>query len=192
VKQLCRMAVAVGALLVSLFALSGPAGAAPPGYPPSTGSNTSCSVSVSVVLRTTITVTVTCTFAPGKTITITLNGAPYSTATAPASGVLIETFTATDPHISLNGGPAVATSYDAVNTFVATGANPSGGTNTATTLVTIPSPAAAAAPTSATAQPFAFSGADIAAMTIGGLALIALGFVFVVFSRRRKASASIE
>ncbi len=184
------MAVALGALLVSLLALSGPAGAA--GYPPSTGNSTTCSFSVSVAVGSSVTVTVTCTFAAGSTITITLNGVAYSTATAPASGVFIETFTATDPHISMNGGPAVATSFGAVNTFVATGTNGAGGTNTATTLVTIPTSATAGTPIAATSQPFAFSGADIAGMAVGGLALIALGTVFVVFTRRRKSLGSVE
>jgi hypothetical protein len=186
------MAVAVGALLVSLLALSGPAGAAT-GYPPSTGNNTTCSFSTSVNVLTSITVTVTCTFAPGSTITITFDGVAYLTATAPPSGVFIETFTATDPHLALNGGTPIETAYGAVNTIVATGTNSAGGTNTATTLVTVVPPAAAApTPVSATAQPFAYTGADILATVIGGLALIALGFLFVVVTRRRKASASVE
>jgi hypothetical protein len=188
VRQIYRVVIALAAMSASLFIVSGEASAA--GYPPPPA-NTSCSVSVTVDIGHSITVVVTCTFAPGHTITITLNGAPYATATAPSSGVFTEVFTGTDPHISMNGGPAVATSLGAVNTFVATGDNPAGGTNTATTLVTIPA-GPASAPSSATAQPFALTGADILAMGIGGLALIALGFVFVVAARRRKAAASVE
>jgi hypothetical protein len=186
VKQLCRMAVAMGALLISVFAPSGPAGAA--GYPPPTVPVTN-STSISVSLGSSTTVTPGCHFAPGTPITITFNGAPYATVTAPTPGPYTETFAITDPHISLNGGPLVATAFGVVNTFVASGFDISGNSCQSTTLVTVPAPAAAPV---ATAQPFAFSGADIAAMTIGGLALIALGFVFVVFSRRRRASASAE
>ena len=119
VRQLYRIGVASGALLISLFALSGPAGA--DGYPPPTTPITTSSTSVSVNVGGSTTVTPTCTYAPGATITITFNGAPYSTATAPASGVFTETITVTDPHISLNGGPLVATAYGVVNTFVASG-----------------------------------------------------------------------
>ena len=187
------MAFATGALLVSLFALSGPAGAT--GYPPSTGNNTTCSFSVAVTLNTTITVTVTCVFAPGSTITITLNGAPYQTATAPASGIFIEVFTATDPHISMNGGPAVSTSYGAVNTVVATGTNPTGGTNVGTTLVTIPAPAAqAATPVAAGAIGPARARLELRSPreVVGGLVLIALGFLAVILARRRRTPAAPE
>ncbi len=185
------MAVALGALVGSLFVLSGPAGAV--GYPPSTGNNTTCSFSASVTLNTTITVTVTCVFAPGSTITITFNGAAYSTATAPANGILIETFTASDPHISLNGGPLIATSYGAVNTVVASGTNPQGGTNVATTLVTIPAPASqAAAPSATSSGPLAGTGAEIAGMVGGGLALIGLGILALMFSRRRRTATQAE
>jgi hypothetical protein len=85
-----------------------------------------------------VTVTVTCKFAPGSKITITLNGNSYSTAIAPGTGIFIETLTATKPrNIALNGGPAVPTTFGAVNTFVATGTNPGGGKNVASTCVVV-------------------------------------------------------
>ncbi len=172
--------------MVGALAFPGVAGAASGGYPPPTIPNTSCSYTESVNVNSTITVTPACTFAPGSTITITFNGSAYGTATAPPSGQFVETFTATDPHLALNGGTPIETAFGAVNTIVASGTNPSGGTNVATTLVTIPTTVTAAAVTPSVA----FTGADIMAMVIGALALLALGFLVLIFSRRRSTSSS--
>lgn len=50
----------------------------------------------------------------------------------------IEALTATSPpNIALNGGPAVAISFGAVDTFVASGANPGDAPNVASTCVII-------------------------------------------------------
>jgi hypothetical protein len=173
------IATAVALLSGSVFlaiASGAPAGAT---YPPPT-IPTSCSNSQSVSVGASATVTASCTFAPGSTITITLNGAAYSTATAPASGVFTETFTATDPHIALNGGPAVETAFGATNTFVASGVNADGASNVSTTLVTIP-----ATGTTTSSSPLAFTGADLAAVVVGGALLLAMGFALVMFARRR-------
>lgn len=52
--------------------------------------------------------------------------------------VFIETLTATSPHnVALNGGPAVAISFGAVNTFLASGTNPAGAPNVASTWVIV-------------------------------------------------------
>jgi hypothetical protein len=187
-------------MCIGLFALAGTAGtagAATPGYPPPPNLNTSCSFSQPITVGGTVTVTVTCKFAPGTTIAITLNGISYGTATAPASGILVETFTDTNGKISLNGGPAVATACGATASFVASGTNPAGGTNVATTLVTAVCPSALASNTpassgaaSASASPgLAFTGADIMAMVIGALALLALGFLILTLTRRRASSS---
>ena len=111
-------------------------GCKPPPYPPPP-INTSSSYVREVYVGSSTTVG-TNEFAKGSTITITLDGAPYSTATASPSGTFAETFTASYPHnISLNGGPAVPTSFGKNNTFVATGTNSTGGTNTVTTCVVV-------------------------------------------------------
>jgi LPXTG-motif cell wall-anchored protein len=188
------MAVALGALVVGLFALTGPAGAV--GYPPPPV-NTSCSFTESVPEGTSLTLTVTCAFAPGSTITVTFNGAPYQTATAPPSGDFIQTFTASDPHLSMNGGPLVATAFGAVNTVVATGPDSSGGTNTSTTLVTVPAPVAPAStpvvPASTPSTgPLASTGAQIAAMVFGGLLLLGLGLLAVILARRRRSPTTAD
>jgi len=80
----------------------------------------------------------------------------------------------------------VATTFGAVNTFVATGANSTGGTNVATTLVTIPAPATAAS------SSLAFTGADLGATIVGGAALLAMGFALVMFARRRGERSAVS
>jgi hypothetical protein len=142
--------------------------------------STSCSTSQSIAVGTSATVKVSCHFAPGTTITVTFNGATYATETASGTGSFTENFAATDPHIALNGGPQAATSYGTTNTFVATGLNVAGGGNVATTLITVPAPATASTATSG----LAFTGTDIIALVISSLALIALGFLVLTFSRR--------
>jgi hypothetical protein len=177
-KARIGIASAVALLSGSVFLMissGAPAGAT---YPPPT-IPTNCSSSGSVAVGSSTTITASCAFKPGSTISITLNGAAYSTATAPASGLFTETFSATDPHIALNGGPAVATGFGETNTFVASGVNADGASNVATTLVTIP--AAGTTPSSS----LAFTGADLAATVVGGLALLAMGFALVMFARRR-------
>ncbi len=107
------------------------------GYPPPP-IPTSCSFADAIPAGKSDTVKVTCEFAPNATITITLNGHPYGTATAPKKGDFVEDFdTTSKPTISLNGGPAVSTSFNAVNTFVASGKNSTGAQNTATTDVMV-------------------------------------------------------
>ncbi len=178
------MAATAGLLAGWVFLLASPvapAGAAS-GYPPPSNLNTSCSFSQVIDVGGSATVNATCTFAPGSTITISYNGAAYATATAPASGVFTEVFTvASDPTVSLNGGPAEAATFGATETFVASGTNPSGGTNVVTTYVTIPTAAATASSTGA----LAFTGADIAATVGAGVALLAMGFAMVMLARRR-------
>lgn len=116
----------------------------------------------------------------------------------------VETFAAVPgPTVSLKRGPVVATVYGAVNTFVASGTNPTAGTDVATTLVTITPAVRRDSP--GDGDPGEGDGhrerypgdvsrsrlhrADIAAMVIGGLGMVAIGFVIVISPRRRKASA---
>ena len=107
------------------------------GYPPPAIA-TSCSFAQTLDVGTSATVNVTCTFKPMSTITIAFDGSNYSTATAPPSGIFVEQINATSPHnVSLNGGPSMSVTFGAVNTFVATGSDPGGETNTATTNVIV-------------------------------------------------------
>jgi hypothetical protein len=171
-----------GFIAVLSLALAPQFAGATSGYPPATGSVTSCSAGAVVAVGSTYTLTSTCQFEPGSLITVTLNGSSYDTLTAPASGFLIEIIAVTDPHISLNGGPRDLASYVGNETFVATGTNPAGATNTVTTVITIPSASAPAATGTGT---LAFTGADLVATVVGGLAFLIMGMLLTVFARRR-------
>jgi hypothetical protein len=178
-----RLGLVFGALGASIALMATPSPvAAASGYPPPPIVNTDCSFSQVIDVGSSFTLQVSCTFAADSSIVVTLNGSVYATFKT-VSGILTETFKVTDPHISMNGGPSVATNFGAVNSFVAAGTNPSGGTNVATTLISIPT-AAAATPT-ATTGPLAFTGADLAATIIGGLALLVMGGLLTVYARRR-------
>jgi hypothetical protein len=152
-----------------------------------TTSNTSCSATEVIDVGRSFTYEVTCLFAANATVTVTANGKAYGTGAANSSGVFTENFVVTgDPQIAMNGGSPVSAPFGGTTTFVATGLNTEGGTNTATTLIVIPSAALAAAALSST-TPLAFTGADLAAAVIGGLVLLAMGTSMVVYARRRAA-----
>jgi hypothetical protein len=185
VRRFRQLAVVVGVLVIGGLGFAGVASAAS-GYPPPTTGGTSCSLSESINVGSSASLNPSCRFAPGSTVTITLNGAAYDTLTVPASGVLAETLTATDPHVALNGGTVVATKYGETNVFVASGTNPAGASNVVTTLATIP----AAVSSSAAASGLAFTGSYVMAMVMGSLAVVALGFLILTFSRRRIPPAS--
>ena len=179
-------ALAVCSAVLLMAAPTAPSSAAS-GYPPPTVPNTSCSVSEAVAVGTTITVKVTCLFAANAIVTVTANGGAYNTGTADSSGVFTEVIGMSDPHVSLNGGPALATQVGGTTTFVATGPNPSGGTNTASTLVTVAAAAGTAGATgsgasgASTSGALAFTGADLTAAVIAGLSLLAMGTAIVLY-----------
>jgi hypothetical protein len=186
-----RLGVFLAAVAASVTLLGMPsavAGAAS-AYPPPTITPTSCSFSQVVDVGTSYTTTATCTFEPGTPIIITLNGVAYSTAVAPASGIFTWVVVVTgDPDIALSGDPAVAAAFGATETFVASGTNPAGATNTATAIITIPTSAAVSS--TSTTAPLAFTGADIAATVFGGVALLIMGIALTVFARRRAGRAT--
>jgi hypothetical protein len=184
--MLQHLATGAGVLLLGVLGVTGAASAATAGYPPPTIGATSCSTSEVIGVGGSATIDVSCAFKPGAAITITLNGDFYGTAIAPSSGTFVETFRVTDPHISLNGNTEAAVGYGTTNTFVASGLNSAGDANVATTLVTIPS-----APTTSSSTGLAFTGMDIMALVIASFALMALGFLVLVFSRRRNPSPSV-
>jgi hypothetical protein len=185
VHELQRVAVAVGVLVIGIFGLQAAAGAAG-GYPPPTTVGTTCSVSASISVGRSTTIDPSCRFAPGSSITVTLNGAAYATVTAPTTGVFAERFAATDPHLALNGGAVRPTQFGATNIFVASGTNPAGAPNVATTLVTIP----AAGSTALADSGVALRDSYVMARVMGGLALLALAFLILTFARRRIPTAS--
>jgi hypothetical protein len=164
-----------------------PAGAATETTP--TTPNTNCSASTVVAVGGSLTYQVTCLFAPNAAVAVAADGSSYGTGTADPSGVFTENIVVSaDPEVTMNGGPGIPVQFGDPTAFVATGLNPQGGTNDATTMVDTPAPGAAAATlaaaTSSTA-PLAFTGADLAAAVIGGLVLLALGTIIVLYARRR-------
>lgn len=186
VQLLQRVAAAVGVLVFGVLGLQGAASAA--GYHPTNTVGTSCSVSASISVGRSATLNPSCAFAPGSAVTIALNGATYARVIAPASGVLAETFAATEHHIELDGGAAKLTQLGEANIFVARGTNPAGAPNVATTLVAIPPVGSTALAASALTP----TGSFVMARAMGILAILALGFLILTFSRRRIPSASAQ
>jgi hypothetical protein len=181
-----RIGGAVAAVLGAsglLFATSSAAGAAGSTSPPAGGVATSCSTSTTITTSSTpqsVTLGETCAFTPNSSVTISFQGTTVTTATADATGLISLSVTANDPSISINGGAAQTAVYG-VNTFVATGTNASGATNTATFLIDLEQAATPATPST----PLAFTGADLAALIAAALALVLLGTGVVLYTRRR-------
>lgn len=177
-----------GALVAAGFlALSIPSAAgAATGYPPTTGSG-----SATVTLGSSTTATA-CGFTPGSTVSISVNGASYGSATAGSTGCVSLTIGTQSANgvIQLNvDGGSFVTGRCGANSVVLTGSqtftltvNIVGGACTAA--VVTPAPPAAAPPSG-----LAFTGADIAMTTIGGLLLIGAGSVLLVALRRRHAGS---
>lgn len=198
-KQLAMLAGAVA--VVGSLAFATQAVAADPGYPGAT--TTTIAPPVTTPSTTTITLpnggTETISIGETDTVTITggIPGATYAISidgtstglsiTADGSGNATITISVTDPHISVDGStpdPAVVGS----NTILL--ATPSGAT--LTDVVVIPASTTAAAGSSGSggtvatsSGSLAFTGADIAATVVGGIALLAVGTLLVVFTRRR-------
>jgi hypothetical protein len=119
---------------------------------------------------------------------VTADGTSYGSGTASPSGVFTESFVVTgDPEVTMNGGPAIPVTFGDPSAFVATGLDPQGGTNNATTMIVTPAPAAVASLAAADSPgaPLAFTGADLAAAVIGGLVLLTLGTAIVLYARHR-------
>jgi hypothetical protein len=182
----------MGVAAISVLGLQGAAGAdsGANGYPGTTVTANDNGTAVTTIITQAVGSTFTetaCGFAPPpptNVVTLTIDGGTLGSTTedAGSDGCITFTGTVTDPHLSVDGGTPVEVAYGN-STVTASGVGPTGATVTATFTVPI---AAAAAP----ASPLAFTGADIMAMVIGGLALVALGFLVVTFARRRKVAIS--
>jgi hypothetical protein len=213
IEHKVRAAMLVATLGVAgVVGLAVPAFAATTGYPGTTTTTTTTAPPVAhtgalgsktnpIVVTTGSTVTIPigngsttisiAGFAPGSTAKISVNGVTLSiTITADAQGNLLVTFTITDPHMSINGSTPIPVNTGA-NSIALTGTAPSGAAVTKTFTVTIPSTAAstgtAGSSSSSSSGSLAFTGADIAATVVGGLLLLALGTLLVVFTRRRSS-----
>ena len=191
-----RIGLLAGALLLGAglsvavpMATSDLAGAQTTGYPPPAGATL-------VTNGATVTCAIgqTCTytmggFPPGASVTITVNGTPAATVTADANGFVTFTVSVSDPHISVNGGPLIAVPFGS-NAFTLSG----GGVTQSFTLVipgsTTPTTAATSAASGTSSRALAFTGADIAATVVGGLAMLAVGVLLVFATRRRSRTAN--
>ncbi len=130
---------------------------------------------------------------PGATYTITIDGDSAGvTVTADGSGTVTLVISVTDPHISVNGStpdPAVVGN----NAVVLTPTSGTGPTVTDTVIIPAATTTAASGTSSGgsggtvatSSGSLAFTGADIAATVVGGIALLAIGTLLVVFTRRR-------
>jgi hypothetical protein len=196
-----KLAAIIGIATIGVLGPQGAAGAQS-GYPGPTTTTTTTPAEVTVQANgTTTTATVTvgpggsevvtanvCGYAPASSVTVTVDGTVVYVSTADSSGCLFLTITISDPSISINGSPAVTIPYGTA-AIAASGVSPSGAAVTDTVDVPVASPTAvvtSAPPTSSSSSGLAFTGADIMAMVVAGLALIALGFLVLTFSRRRR------
>jgi hypothetical protein len=141
VRQIHRIAAAMGIAFIGVVGLELSAGAASANYAGTTTTTTTVPTTTppTVVPGTspnTYDVTVgnsvagqicpTPPFTDGATVSFFIGTTPAGTGTA-SGGCVNFTGTASDPHLSINGGPAIAVVYGA-NTVTATGADATGGT----------------------------------------------------------------
>jgi hypothetical protein len=162
VRKLQRLAATVGFVAIGVFGLQAAAGAQG-GYPgPLVPGTSNTSVTVDPSSSTTATA---CGFEPYSST---------SEGTADGTGCVTFPITTTATTVCINGAPCTLPGV-----FTVTGVNSTGGVQTDGLTVTL---AAAVTP-----SPLAFTGADILAMLIGGLALVAVGFLILTFVRRRAA-----
>lgn len=118
---------------------------------------------------------------PGSVATITIDGVTI-TATVDAAGNLAVSVGILDPHVSINGSAPIPAHYgDNMMPIKVTLA--SGGTTVINQDVIIPAPGS-----NSGSDGLAFTGADIAAMTVVALALVGAGGALVLVARRRRSA----
>jgi hypothetical protein len=168
-----------------------PSGGTPPGgsTSPSGSSSQPCVVTVTIPVGNTQVVVLTgC--APSATFSITVAGvATGLTVNSDSGGTVSLTTAVTDPHLSVNGSTPASAVFGS-NTVSLT--NTSGGAG-GTEYVIIPNATTAAlgSGSSSSGGTLAFTGADLLALIIGALFLLAMGTLLVVFTRRRASHQQI-
>ncbi|HEY3845183.1 MAG TPA: hypothetical protein VGL48_18190 [Acidimicrobiales bacterium] len=179
-RRLQALVALVGLVAMGTLGLQTASGAAA-GYPGATTNGGSSSQALSTVDVGGSFGGTVCGYQPGSIVTFDVDGTADATATANSGGCATFTGHATDPHLSVLGGAPITVSYGS-NQIGATGTSSTGGMQTDTVVVPL-----AASDTSATTSSagLALTGADIMAMVIFGMALMALGFLILTFSRRR-------
>jgi hypothetical protein len=185
------VAVILGAvgLLLTASGVAGASGSSSPTPPSSTTCSTSSTLTVKQnAAPVSASLGETCAFAPNSQVTLAYAGSQLTPVTTDSSGLISLAISAKDPEISINGGAYQSAVYG-LNTITASGTNPAGGANTATFVIDLVTVSVATS-ASSTSGGLAFTGADLAAMVIGGLILVALGTAAVAYARRRGQRAN--
>jgi hypothetical protein len=165
-----------------------PGPSSPGGTSPGGTSTGPCAATVIIPSgNTTVVVLTGC--APSSTFSITIAGvATGITVNSDAAGNITLTNVVTgDPYLSVNGSKPILTKYgtDLASSNTVTLTNASGGPG-GTENVIIPNIVTAAlGSSSGSGGTLAFTGADLLALIVGGLFLLAMGTLLVVFTRRR-------
>jgi hypothetical protein len=179
--------------------------------------NTSCVVTTLITLAPTgdavvsSSLTEPCAFASGSTTTETYSGSPIESKTAPSDGLItLNAAAKDDPLLSIDGGSFLPAIFG-VNTVVATGVNPAGGTNTATFLIDIVQGSLSNANSGSSSSGggsgtltgtntgkstgtvgLAFTGANLAALIAAALFMLLLGASVVIYARRKAMAQQLE
>lgn len=129
----------------------------------------------------------TCT--PNATYSVSIDGVASSVPVpADSTGMVTLTIAASDgPHLSVNGSTPEPTTYGSNTVTLANTA----GSDGATVDIIIPDATTAALGTGGSSGSLAFTGAELLALVIGALLLLATGTLLVVFTRRRTRQQQI-
>jgi hypothetical protein len=175
---------------MTLLGVAASSAGAAGGYPPTTTTSTigptSASGGASYIVGDHFTFQI-CGFLPDSNVSDTWNSAPEGTILIDPNGCLTVTIVIFDPHVTIDGGALIAANWGD-NTFFASGTGANGAGRTYTYVVDIVQPSSGSGSTAAgSTSSLAFTGLDVALMSGAGLALIAVGLLLVLGSRRRRS-----
>jgi hypothetical protein len=182
----------VGALLLVVA----PAASAQTGYPPgpcTTVAGVQNVGTVTVGQRFVLQLAPTCVFTSGTPVTVTVNGVNIPGKVANASGfVTVDITVVSATQLSVDD-PILTPAVCGTNTAVATGASSTaqGGTSSQTATFTLTCPAAGAAVATPIQGRLSLTGANSLRFAAVALALMAIGGMVLVATRRRRADNTI-
>lgn len=188
------MAVLV-ALVSGLLLLAAPAATAQTGYPPgpcTAVTGTQDVGSVNVGQRFVLQVAPTCLFTAGTPVTVTVNGVNIPGKVAEQGGfVLVDVTVLSATQLSIDD-PVLTPAICGVNTVVATGASSTaqGGVSTQTATFTLNCPITPVVATPVQGR-LSLTGANTMRFVAIAAALVVAGSVFLVVTRRRRASSTL-
>lgn len=189
-------ALLLGMVVMFAFPLAAaPAGAAagyPPTTVPATAPNQVCNATVTVGANGVGTASCTgCNFRPGTTASFTYGNSFTGTVPINAAGCFTVSIVSTDPcqpdlRMSVNGGPSLAVALRST-TITVSGEGADGAALVDTVYVFFPDANCVVSVVHPATPSTAFTGADIVGMVMGGLVLLAIGALVVLFTRMRSA-----